>query len=222
MVQYAERLGATALEVDVRPTKDGVPVMYHDNTLNLRLVQKCGLVGGIEDYTYEQIQTLVRNIHGEKIATYREILDAALYTTKIRVVYTDTKPTMPVAQLYEIQQEFKTKAAAAGRQFEVLIGLPSEEKINEFKAIPNYKESPSLCETTVEETEALNSRVWCPRFTQGTQNDLVAQVHAQGRRAFTWTVDDPAYMQEFLTNGNFDGFVTNYSPMLAYYHYVRQ
>jgi glycerophosphoryl diester phosphodiesterase len=221
MIQYAERLGATAIEIDVRPTKDGVPVLYHDGTLNLRLVQKCGLVGPMEDYTYDQLQTLVRCIHGERIPTYREILDAVLYTTKIRMVYTDTKPTMPIAGLYEIQQEYIAKAAAAGRQLEILIGLPSDDKINEFKALPNYTHVPSLCELTVDETQALNSRVWCPRWTDGTQNDLVAQIHAEGRRAFTWTVDDPQWMQDFLANGQFDGFVTNYSPMLAYYTYVR-
>ena len=221
IIEYAERLGCTAIEIDVRPTKDGVPVLYHDNTLNLRLVQKNGLMGKMEDYTYDQLQGLIRLIHGERLPTFREALDVALYRTQIRMVYIDTKPTMPVQSLYEIQQEYIQKATAAGRRFELLIGLPSDEKVAEFKAIPNYTQVPSLCELTVDETRALNSRVWCPRFTQGTQNDLVAQVHAEGRRAFVWTLDSPPYINEFLTNGNFDGILTNYASMVAYYHYVR-
>ncbi|RPH38084.1 glycerophosphodiester phosphodiesterase [bacterium] len=221
MILYAERLGATAVEIDVNTTKDGVPVLYHDATLNLRLVQKNGLVGGVEDYTYEQLQSLVRLIHGERIPTFREALDAALYRTKLQLVYIDVKPAMPVATIHQIQQEYMAKAAAAGRQFELLIGLPSEEKVNEFRALPNYTQIPSLCELTIDDVRALNSRVWSPRWTMGTQSDLVAQMHAEGRRAFVWTLDEPQYIRQFLTDGQFDGILTNYSCMVAYYHYVR-
>jgi glycerophosphoryl diester phosphodiesterase len=221
MILYTERLGTTAIEIDVHPTKDGVPVLYHDNTLNLRLIQKCGLTGAIADYTYDQLQGLVRLIHGEKIPTFREVLDAALYRTKLRMVYIDTKPDMPMEPLYELQNEYTAKAASAGRQFEIMIGIPSDDKVNEFKTLPNYTQIPSICELTVDDTRALNSRVWCPRFTLGTQDDLVAQVHGEGRRAFVWTVDDPQLMQQFLAS-SYDGILTNYAPMLAYYHYVRQ
>ncbi len=222
MIEYAERLGCTAIEIDVYPTKDGVPILYHDATLNLRLIQKCGLVGPISDYTYDQLQTLVRLIHGEQIPTFREVLSAALHRTHLRLVYIDSKPDMPVADLVTIQQQYKDSAAAAGRQFEILVGLPSDDKINEFKQIPNYTQIPSLCELSVDDVRALNSKVWGPRFTLGTQNDLVAQMHAEGRRAFVWTLDDPNYIQDFLTNGHFDGILTNYSCMVAYYHYVHQ
>jgi glycerophosphoryl diester phosphodiesterase len=220
MILYAERLGCTWIEIDVRPTKDGVPVLYHDNTMNLRLIQKCGLVGEVEEYTYDQLQTLVRLIHGEKMPTFREVLDAALYRTKLRGVYIDTKPTMPVNVLAQIQQEYTAKAAAAGRQFELLIGIPSDDKINELKAISNYTQIPSLCELTVDDARALNSKAWAPRWTMGTQNDKVAQVQAEGRRAFVWTLDVPEYVQQFIAAG-YDGILTNYSPMVAYYNYVR-
>ncbi|WP_332368869.1 glycerophosphodiester phosphodiesterase family protein [Spirosoma telluris] len=48
IIKLASRLGATGIEVDVRFTKDGVPVLYHDNTLNLRLIQKNGLTGPLK------------------------------------------------------------------------------------------------------------------------------------------------------------------------------
>jgi glycerophosphoryl diester phosphodiesterase len=221
MILFSERLGSTAIEIDVRPTKDGVPVLYHDGTINLRLVQKCGLVGEIEDYTYDQLQTLIRLIHGERMPTFQQVLDAALYRTNISLVYIDTKPTMPMGPLQKIQQEYTAKAAAAGRQFELLIGIASDDKVNEFKALSNYQQTPSLCELTVDDVRALNSKVWAPRWTLGTQNDLVAQMHAEGRRAFTWTLDDPPYIEQFITTGQFDGILTNYPSLVAYYHYVR-
>jgi glycerophosphoryl diester phosphodiesterase len=122
--------------------------------------------------------------------------------------------------LAQIQQEYTAKAAAAGRQFELLIGIPSDDKINELKAIPNYTQIPSLCELTVDDARALNSKAWAPRWTMGTQNDKVAQVQAEGRRAFVWTLDVPEYVQQFIAAG-YDGILTNYSPMVAYYNYVR-
>ena len=47
-------------------------------------------------------------------------------------------------------------------------------------------------------------------------------VHAAGRRAFVWTLDVPASIYDFMNNGKFDGILTNYPSVTAYYHYVRQ
>ncbi len=76
MIKKTPEFGSTGIEIDVRLTKDGVPVLYHDNTLNLRETQKSGLTGPIENYTYDQLSTFVRLVHGEKIPTLREALDA--------------------------------------------------------------------------------------------------------------------------------------------------
>lgn len=221
MILFTGRLGSTAIEIDVRPTKDMVPVLYHDATLNLRLTQKSGLTGEVEKYTYEQLQTLIRLLHGERIPTLREALDAVLYRTSLRLVYLDTKPTMPLDLLRQIQQEYLAKAAAAGRQLELLIGLPSEEKVNEFEKLPGYTQIPSLCELEVDMVRRVNARAWSPRWTLGTQPDLVAQMHAEGRRAFAWTLDVPQYIEQFISS-DYDGLLTNYAPTVAYYHYIRQ
>jgi glycerophosphoryl diester phosphodiesterase len=219
MVLFTERLGSTAIEIDIRQTKDGVPVLYHDETLNLRLVRKSGLTGEIEEYTYDQLQGLVRLIHGERIPTLREALDAALYRTGLRLIYLDAKPTMSLSTLREIQQEYSRKATAAGRQFELLIGLATEDKVKEFEALAGHTRIPSLCELSVDDVRRINSRVWSPRWTLGVQNDLVAQMHAEGRRAFVWTLDVAQYIEQFIPF--YDGILTNYPPTVAYSHYVR-
>lgn len=122
----------------------------------------------------------------------------------------------------DIQQEYLRKAALAGRDFTPYIGLPTQEKFDEFAALPGHQQDSSLCELSVDQARQVNSRIWAPRFTAGTQNDLVAQMHAEGRRAFVWTLDEPGYVQQFIANGNFDGILSNYSSIVAYYHYVRQ
>ncbi|HMK39587.1 MAG TPA: glycerophosphodiester phosphodiesterase family protein [Bacteroidota bacterium] len=222
MILFTPRLGSTGIEIDLRLTKDGVPILYHDNTINTRLTQKSGLVGTIEEYTYAQLQAFVTLIHGEKIPTLQQVLDAALYRTPIRTVYLDNKNSADLAMEVAIQKDYTAKAAAAGRTFHILIGLPTTDKVNEFLALPDYASAPSLCELTIDDTRNCKSLVWAPRWTLGTQVSDVAQMHAEGRKVVTWTMDVPQYVQQYVLQGDFDGILTNYSPMVAYYNYTRQ
>jgi len=222
MVLFTPRLGTTGLEIDLRLTKDGVPILYHDGEINSRLTQKSGLVGTIEEYSWGQLQAFVRLIHGERIPTLQQVLDAALYRTSIRVIYLDNKNSANLALERSIQKDYMAKAAAAGREFQILIGLPNEDKVNEFLALPDYASAPSLCELSVDDTRNTKALVWAPRWTLGTLNSDVAQMHAEGRRVFTWTVDVPAYVDQYIKQGDFDGILTNYAPMVAYYNYTRQ
>ena len=56
MILFTPRLGSTALEIDVRLTKDNKLILYHDGELNSRLTQPTGLVGTVEEYTYAQLR----------------------------------------------------------------------------------------------------------------------------------------------------------------------
>lgn len=221
MILFTSRLGSTGIEIDIHKTKDGVLVLYHDSEINSRLTQKSGLVGPIEAYTYAQLKTMVRLIHGEQMPTLREALDAALERTAIRVVWFDVKKTADIASVRAIQKEYAAKAASMGREFSMLIGLPTEDQINEFLQLPDYSSAPALCELSLDDVRRTNARVWAPRWTLGTQLAEVGQVHSDGRKAFVWTVDVPAYVKDFIANGDFDGILTNYPTIVAFYHYSR-
>ena len=71
--------GAEAMEIDVQLSKDGVPLLFHDATLNERVVQKNGLLGPVENYTFDQLSTLVRLTNGERIPTLRQALETIVY-----------------------------------------------------------------------------------------------------------------------------------------------
>jgi len=221
MILFTPQLGSTAIEVDVRFTKDGVPVLYHDSQLNSRLTQKSGLIGPIEEYTYPQLQAFVRLIHGERIPTFQEALDAALYRTPIRGVYIDVKAAADMGAIRAIQKEYIAKAAAAGRQFEILIGIPAQDILDAFLALPDYASAPSLCELSVDDVRKAQSLVWAPRWTLGTQLGDAAQMHAEGKKVVTWTMDVASWVETYIRTGDFDGILTNYCPMVAYYHYTR-
>jgi glycerophosphoryl diester phosphodiesterase len=222
MILKTEEFGSTGIEIDVRFTKDGVPILYHDNTLNLRQIQKSGLVGPIENYTYDQLSTFIRLIHGEKIPTLREALNAVVYQTQLTYVWLDTKYVGSLTPVAALQKEFLQKAADQGRTLDIVIGLPAKAQMDQFLALPDYANTPSLCELSIEDVEKTNAMVWAPRFTLGTQNDQVDNIHIQGRKAFVWTLDVPEFITDFVTNGHFDGILSNYPSCVAYNYYVHQ
>ncbi len=222
MILKTAAFGSTGIEIDVRFTKDGIPIIYHDNDLNLREVQKSGLVGPIKNYTYEQLQAFVRLIHGERIPTLRQALETVLYQTQLTFVWLDTKYIGSLKEVQELQKEFLQKAATLGRKLEIVIGLPGDDQLQQFLQLPDYANTPSLCELSLEDVKKTNAKIWAPRFTEGTQNANVAAVHADGRRAFVWTLDVPEFIEQFIRDGNFDGILSNFPSCTAYYYYVRQ
>lgn len=223
IIQYASRFGATGIEIDVHLTKDGVPVLFHDVDLSERLIVKNGMVGPIENYTYAQLNDLVRLIrNGEHIPTLRQAMDAMVYKTPLDYVWWDTKNASSVPLLRQIQQEYLQKAAAIGRHVEITIGIPDQAVLTSFLAMPDHQNVPSVCELDPQYVEQANSLIWGPRWTLGLQSDKVAAMHAQGRKVFVWTLDIPENMDLYMKQGNFDGILTDYPSALAYLFYVQQ
>jgi glycerophosphoryl diester phosphodiesterase len=222
MINLASRFGATGIEIDVRSTSDKVFVLFHDATLNERLIRKNGLLGPIENYSYDQLYTLVRLKQGERIPTLKEALHTVVYNTALEYVWLDTKFTGPIDELVKIQRQYMQEAAAIGRQLEITIGIPDQQVLNNFLALPDHNNIPSVCELTPDDVVAANSRIWAPRWTLGLQNEQVQQMHAQGRKAYVWTLDVPQNVFEYMNQGEFDGILSNYPSIVAYYYYAKQ
>lgn len=223
MINYTEKFGSTGVEMDVRLSKDGIPFLYHDPDLNIRLTQKGPLAGPSENYTWAQLSTFVRLIHGEKIPTLEEALTFTIDSTLLGFVYLDMKANRDaMAKVIPIQQAMLERARQKGRDIIIVIGIPSTTVLNDLMTYPDYQTIPSLCELTVDDVRMVNSMVWAPRWTLGTQNDLVQQMHNEGRLAVCWTIDPVNWIQEYINNGFFDGLLTNYPYVVAYYHYIQQ
>jgi len=221
MIRKTSEFGSNGIEIDVRLTSDGIPILYHDNTINLRETQKSGLIGPIENYTFDQISTFIRLVHGEKVPTLRQALDAVVYQTGLSFVWLDTKYIGSLKVVRALQKEYIQKAAVAGRNLTIVIGLPTTDALDDFLALPDYADAPNLCELGLDDVERSKAEFWAPRFTLGTQNELVAQVHAAGKQAFVWTLDVPEFIEQYLRDGHFDGILSNYPSSVAYYYYVQ-
>jgi glycerophosphoryl diester phosphodiesterase len=223
MINFTEKLGSTGIEVDVRLTRDKVAFLYHDSDINIRLTQKGPLSGEIKAYSWQELSSFVRLIHGENIPTLEAALTFVVDSTKLNFVYLDMKEDKEaIAVVIPIQQKMLQRAHDKGRNVTIVVGIPSTAVLSDLMTYPGYQTIPSLCELTVDDVRTANSIVWAPRWTMGTQNDLVQQMHAEGRTAICWTIDNPGWIKDFLNNGLFDGLLTNFPSVVTYYHYIQK
>ena len=65
-------MGANGIETDVQKTKDGILVLFHDDTLN----RVTGVDGKVSDFTYEELKTFSvnKNRLADKIVSLKEFL----------------------------------------------------------------------------------------------------------------------------------------------------
>jgi glycerophosphoryl diester phosphodiesterase len=218
IIQLAERLGANGIELDVQLTKDGVPVIYHDPDINLRLTQKSVIWGNIEDFTFAQLRTFVKLKNGENLPSLREALETVINKTGLRFVWLDLKSLQnEIPYVIKVIKELNIKE----RDLEIVLGIPTNEKFEDLYNIQKSIKISSLCELEVEYVRALDSRVWAPRWTQGLQTELVREMHSEGRLTFSWTLDEPAFIQKYISEGEFDGILTNHPTLVAYHYYLK-
>jgi len=222
MITLAEQRGSNGIEIDVKLSKDGIPFIYHDSDINLRLVQKSLIWGKIEDFTFLQLKTLITLKNGEQIESLDEMLEYVLNNTNLKLVWLDMKSGKDdMANVIPIQQEYLQRAASMGRDLEILIGLPTQDKVDQFLAVPNFQELDNLCELEPNIVRQTDAEVWGPRWTLGLQTAEVDAMHGEGREVITWTLDDPNWIKSFIQDGDFDGILTNYPTAVAYSFYVQ-
>jgi glycerophosphoryl diester phosphodiesterase len=218
MIKYSEQLGANGVEIDVQNTHDRIPVLFHDTYMSKRLIREDCFIGKISDYTYKQIRAFCTLKNGEKIPTLRESLDFIIDSSDHKFVWLDVKNAGDLKEIIDIQKEYIAKAKNANRKIEILIGAPSEESRNELLKY-DYASIPSICELEESEVYKLKSKAWAPRWSLGLLSDRVNAVHAQGLKAYVWTLDEPQFIRKYLKLSAFDGILTNYPSIVAYEYY---
>ena len=221
MIEYAENLGANAVELDVQITSDKVPVLFHDKYMNKRLVNEDYFIGAISDYSFAQLSTFCTLIHGERIPSLEEALQAVVENTSLKLVWLDVKEADVLKQILPLQEKYLELAEDLGRDLEILIGIPNKDVLHGFLSLKEYENIPSLCELSIPDVQKTASLVWAPRWSLGFLNKETDEVHTLGKRAFVWTLDDRVLIKSFIKNADFDGIITNY-PALAVYEFFIQ
>ncbi len=223
MIQLAPRLGCNAVEIDVVRTRDGVPIVFHDERFTPRTVQGAYILGLVENYTAQQIRAAARLVHGERIPTLHEVLDATMEQRRLGLVWVDVKQRAVLDSVLHAMVGAQQRARLKGRNdLRFLVGLPTAEIARSYMEHPLRSQVEAICELSTRWARDVEAEVWAPRWTAGLQLDEVQAMQREQRLCFTWTLDDPVFMNEFVTDGEFDGILTNYPTLLAAKYYTRR
>ena len=171
-------MGANGIETDVQMTKDGILVLFHDDTIT-RLT---GKDGAIADYTLEELRqfTFEHNQYTDKIVVFEEFLQKFAFrdlTFAIEIKQAGIEPQIAdMIMKYDIGDKcvvtsFMFDCIRAIKEYapELTIGYlkkdVTDETIAELKAIGGEEICPLAKEVTVEKVEqwhkeGLNVRAW--------------------------------------------------------------
>lgn len=218
IIEFAERLGANGIELDVQITKDKIPVLYHDEYLNKRLINQDYFIGKISDYDYEILKKYVTLKNNEIIPTLKEVLETIIHKTDLKFVWLDIKSPEAVQYVVPIQYEYQELASLLKRNVEIVIGLPTPDILNEFVKHPLSSKVFSLCEFSPNETIKSNSKYWAPRWTLGYLDSEIEDIKKQNRKVVTWTLDVQTFIRKYIRKAQFDGILSNY-PFMVNYEY---
>lgn len=217
-VLHASDYGANGIEVDVRLTRDHVPVLFHDPDLNIRVVEKSGILADLDQVTWNTLYNFVRLHDGQRIPSLDEALTLAVDSTDLQYVWLDIKGNPNVFQYLEpIVRKAISYAQTKGRTIEIITDIPTEDVIAEYQKQPTYATLPVMCELELDKTLNIKATYWGPRWTLGLMLDQVDQAHQQGLKVYTWTLNSEAIIVSYLKDGRFDGLITDY-PTYAVYH----
>jgi len=201
-------MGANGIETDVQMTKDGVLVLFHDNTI-MRLT---GEEGRIQDYTLEELRhfTFEKNGQRDKIVVFEEFLQQFGWrdiTFAIEIKQAGIEPQ--IADMIRVY------------------GIGSKTVVTSFmpeciQAIKAYAPELSVgllkrgvTDETIEALKAMGAAEVCPHSAE-VSPEKVNEWHAQGLRVRAWGVGDEKAMRK-VYDAMADGMTVNFPDKLTAY-----
>lgn len=216
LMLHSQILGASGIEIDVRRTRDGQIIVFHDETFSPRTVKGVYLLGKVSNFDLSHIEKFGRLIHGKKIPTLREALKVVIEKTNLSLVWLDIKEPECIDSVILIQKEANEYAKSKNRDILILLGIPSKELLSAYLSSKFAHTTPILFELDFETAMNLPTcLVWAPRWTRNVSNEEILIAHSKGKLVFTWTLDQKEIIDDFLYQKKFDGILTNY-PSLVY------
>ncbi len=231
MIRNAEDYGVTGLELDVRLTKDNVPILIHDATINTRLTKKGPLFGSWDLYSFSLISEFVTLVDGQKVPSVEQALQAFIDDTTLKYFWMDIKGNPEVFKYLEpIVRNAYDYADTKNRDVVIFAGLPSSDVITELKKQPTYQSInpafsysaplPTLAEETVDKAIENGCQFFGPRYTLGLLLPDVQKAHDNGIKVISWTLNSRGLITNYLQNGKFDGMITDYPTYVVYDFYT--
>lgn len=202
------QMGANGIETDVQRTKDGVLVLFHDDTI-LRVT---GQPGRIRDYTYEQLQQFDVQVYGltGKIPKFEEFLEEfsgreLSFAIEFKQDFTE-KDTIDMLNRYHMRE----KTVLTSFKLDCLMRAALYDP-----AYPMGYLTSDINEMTVRVMRTIGISQACPQGKRVTP-ELVSTLHAQGFSVRAWGIKNEDMMKRVYDAGA-DGMTVNFPDKLAAY-----
>ena len=201
-------MGANGIETDVQRTKDGILVLFHDDTL----ARVTGQPGSVKDYTYAQLQEFSVSVHGQsdRIPTLEEFLRAfgaleLTFAIELKQPFTEAD-TIAMLDQYGM----KDKVIITSFRLECLMRARA--------CAPHYRMgylTQDINPLTLPVMEAIGIREICPAAPLVTP-ELVRELHGKGYSVRAWGVSNEDLMKAVYDAGA-DGMTVNFPDKLTEY-----
>lgn len=207
--------GADGIELDVQLSKDGIPVVIHDETLD-RVTQKNGYV---KDYTLKELKELTvlatkfPEYAVSKIPTLEEVLDAV----KASGIQVNIELKTGIFWYPDIEQKVADIVEKTGMQNQVIYSSFNHYSVQKMKEIVPEAETAYLYSDVILDVEnyAKMTKVdgLHPAVYHVKMSDFLKKYLKSGLNIRVWTVNQEVDMEQ-LISANITAVITNY-PDLA-------
>lgn len=205
-MQRALEIGVDGFEFDIQLSKDGIPVIIHDDTLERTTDGK----GKVSDFTLKELKELDAG-KGEKIPTLQDAIEMVDKRTRLFIELKAEESTKPVADIV------KNAAGKLGWSYEqfFVCSFDHRQIFESRKYIPEVRTCAVLVGIPVTLAQiAQEAGAWgLSSAVHHTNQALVDDARARGLKTMVWTADKP----EEIAKGRalkVDGIISNYPDRL--------
>jgi hypothetical protein len=227
-VRLAERVGSNAAELDVRATRDGVPIFFHDPAMSGSLVKGTFCKGKVAELSLAEIRGSCQLEYGEVIPTVEELVEVMVAETEMEGVYLDMKvpeavyeSSLYVARLNKRLKDRNENADPSDdRRFGALIAITTDEVLDAWHAakvslqdtlqkegleLPNC-----LLEYDPDKVIEEGCVAWGPTWTEGPKAPDVhrLQDHEPSIGTIFWTINQSEFIDRFLMDAHPNGIIS--------------
>ncbi len=185
---------ADFVEVDVRMSKDGVPMIMHDRTLERTTNGK----GMVKDFTLEQLKELDAG-KGEKIPTLREVLDLV----RDRGLLVEIKEAGSEEKICDTIKE-------SGVRNLILVSFNPGSLRNAKEMLPDIKTGiiySRVVENPLQLALGIKANILLPKYELASR-ELVERSHRGNLMVFPWTLNTDHEIRNAV-DLEVDGFATD-------------
>ena len=205
-------MGANGIENDIQRTKDGVLVVFHDDTID-RVTDGSGK---ISDYTYrELLKFTVKNEkynRFDKIMTFEEFLK--YFAWRDLTLAIELKQFGIAKDVIDMIDEYgaRDKCIITSFKYDELVAAREYDK--DFRL--GYLYSGATDAARIEQLKAINATQACPKAPNLTQEELKL-IHENGFECRGWGIANTEIMANAVEMGIDAGMTVNFPDKLIEY-----